>query len=158
LPQLQPRNNGICRSIKARPKGAKFRKHVTLIKARVNVSKIFLNKTERRPQMKVSQSVTNFLNYQKMNSKKNTVKNYRLFLNKFGDLFRTRHIETITSDEILTFLTDAGEGQKQSNKRFKYTLLKTYFNFIKNTVDPNLSNPCDSPVLKKTFRLAKAHQ
>ncbi len=29
------------------------------------------------------------------------------------------------------------------------------FNFVKNTVIPDLSNPCDSAVLSKTFRAAK---
>ena len=50
------------------------------------------------------------------------------------------------------------EGQKQSTKRLKYTILKTFFNFIKNTADSNIVNPCDTPVLSKTFRLAKGHQ
>ena len=36
--------------------------------------------------------------------------------------------------------------------------MKTLFNFIKNTADPTLANPCDTPVLKKTFRLAKGRQ
>ncbi len=77
---------------------------------------------------------------------------------KFGDWIGDRELESITSDEILAYLTEKTEGQKQSTKRFRYTLLKTFFNFIKNTIDPSLINPCDSPVLKKTFRLAKGRQ
>jgi len=50
------------------------------------------------------------------------------------------------------------EDQKQTTKRFKYTLLKTLFNFFKNTSDPSLVNPCDTPILRKTFRLARGHQ
>lgn len=90
--------------------------------------------------------------------KKNTVKNYQLFLTKFEEQFRSCEIETITSDEILTFLTRNGEGQKQSTKRFKFTLLQTFFNFIRNTVNPDMQNPCDSPMLKKIFRVAKGNQ
>ncbi len=108
--------------------------------------------------MKVSHAIANFFNYQKMNSKKNTVKNYRLFLNKFEDQFRSREIETITSDEIMNFLTGRGEGQKQSTKHFKYTLIQTFFNFIQNTVNSDIQNPCNSPILKKIFRAAKWHQ
>ncbi|MBS3756894.1 MAG: site-specific integrase [Desulfobacterales bacterium] len=55
-------------------------------------------------------------------------------------------------------MTQDTEGQKQTTKRFKYTLLKTLFNFIKDNENPALVNPCDSPVLKKTFRLAKGRQ
>jgi integrase/recombinase XerD len=67
-------------------------------------------------------------------------------------------IKTVTSDQILAFLIQDSEGQKQTTKRFKYTLLKTLFNFIKTTSDTSLINPCDTPVLRKIFRLAKGHQ
>jgi integrase/recombinase XerD len=55
-------------------------------------------------------------------------------------------------------LTEDCEGQKQSTKRFKYTVLKTFFNFVKDTTASNNANPSDTPVLRKTFRLAKGHQ
>lgn len=81
-----------------------------------------------------------------------------LFLNKFDTRFGDRDIESISPDTVLTFLTEYCDGQKQSTKRFKYTVLKTFFNFIKNTSDSNITNPCDTPVLRKLFRLAKGHQ
>jgi len=84
--------------------------------------------------------------------------NYRLYLNKFEEWIGDREIESISPDEILAYLTEKTEGQKQSTKRFRYTLLKTFFNFVKNTIDPSLTNPCDFPVLKKTFRLGKGRQ
>ena len=65
---------------------------------------------------------------------------------------------TVTSDEILTFLIENTEGQRQATKRFKYTLLKSFFNFLINTSTERLANPCDSPILKKTFRAAKGKQ
>ena len=55
-------------------------------------------------------------------------------------------------------MTVNSDSQNQSTKRFKYTVLKTFFNFLKNTVDSNLTNPCDTQVLKKTFRLARGRQ
>ncbi len=55
-------------------------------------------------------------------------------------------------------MTQDTPGQKQSTKRFKYTLLKTLFNFIKNTSDPSFLNPCESSVLGKAFRVAKGRQ
>jgi integrase len=67
-------------------------------------------------------------------------------------------LASISSDHTFQFLTRDTEGQKQSTKRFKYALLKTFFNFIKNTSDPSFVNPCDATVLKKTFRVAKGRQ
>ncbi|WP_291462905.1 site-specific integrase [Desulfobacula sp.] len=61
----------------------------------------------------------------------------------------------ISSDDIMNFLVTVTEGHKSSTKKLKYSLLKTFFNFIKNSIDQSISNPCDSPILKKIFKAAK---
>jgi len=61
----------------------------------------------------------------------------------------------VFSDDIMNFLVTVTEGHKSSTKKLKYSLLKTFFNFIKNSIDQSISNPCDSPILKKTFKAAK---
>jgi len=33
--------------------------------------------------------------------------------------------------------------------------IKAFFNFIRNSIDRDLQNPCDSPILNKTFKAAK---
>ncbi len=81
-----------------------------------------------------------------------------MFLDKFNARFGKQKINSVAPDEILEFLIQSTEGQKQATKRFKYTLLKTLFNFINNTADPTLTNPCNTPILKKMFRLAKGQQ
>jgi len=55
----------------------------------------------------------------------------------------------------MAFLVKVTGGLKPSTKKLKYSLLKSLFNFIKNTAEPDLSNPCNSAVLSKTFRVAK---
>ncbi len=55
----------------------------------------------------------------------------------------------------MTFLIKVTEGQKQSTKKLKFSLLRSFFNFIKDSVDPTLINPCDTPILRKTFKTAK---
>ena len=87
--------------------------------------------------------------------KKNTLKNYRYFLAVFKKEFGNFDISKITSEEIMDFLINVSEGQKQTTKKLKYSLLKALFNFIKNSVDLSLINPCDSPILRKTFKVAK---
>ncbi len=49
------------------------------------------------------------------------------------------------------------DGQKQSTKKLKYSLLRSFFNFIKDSFDLTLANPCDTPILRKTFKTAKGH-
>jgi site-specific recombinase XerD len=55
----------------------------------------------------------------------------------------------------MTFLTKVADGQKQSTKKLKFSLLRSFFNFIKGSFDLILANPCDTPLLKKTFKTAK---
>ena len=58
----------------------------------------------------------------------------------------------------MTFLIQNTENQKQTTKRYKYILIKTLFNFIRNSTDSNFINPCDAPILKKIFRVSKGRQ
>mgnify|MGYP001820379025 CR=1 FL=1 len=105
--------------------------------------------------MIVSEAINAYINYQKVNSGKKTVKNYRLFLTRFDERFGPRDITAVTSDEILSFLTEDTEGNRQSTKRYKYTLLKSFYNFIITTSASQFPNPCESRILSKTFRVAK---
>ncbi len=79
-------------------------------------------------------------------------------LSRFNSHFGDRDLGTITSDEILSFLTPLTEGRKQSTKRCRYSALSSFFNFIKNTVDPGLENSCSTPMLRKLFRPPKMVQ
>ncbi len=64
-------------------------------------------------------------------------------------------ISKITSEDIMNFLVKVTDGQKQTTKKLKYSLLKALFNFIKDSIDPTITNPCDTPLLRKTFKVAK---
>jgi len=50
------------------------------------------------------------------------------------------------------------DGTKQNTKKLRFTLLAAFFNFIKNSVDPDFQNPCDNPALRKLFRAEKPAQ
>jgi integrase/recombinase XerD len=50
------------------------------------------------------------------------------------------------------------DGTKQSTKKLRFTLLAAFFNYIKNSVDPDLQNPCDNAALRKLFRAGKTIQ
>jgi len=65
--------------------------------------------------------------------KKNTTVNYQVLLSRFNEQFRERDLQSITPDEILTFLTRLNGGTKQTTKRLRYALLNAFFNLIKNT-------------------------
>ena len=84
------------------------------------------------------------------------MKNYEFIFTQFHDEFGDSLVDAITPDEILSFLTKLTDGTKQSTKRNRYSSLKAFFNYIKNSIDPNLQNPCDTPILRKIFKDRKA--
>ncbi len=74
----------------------------------------------------------------------------------FKKEFGNSEISKITSEEIMAFLTNVTDGQKQSTKKLKFSLLRSFFNFIKDSFDSSFANPCDTPLLRKTFKTAKS--
>ncbi len=70
--------------------------------------------------MKVSKAVNLFLDYHKMNSQKNTVRAYGSLLARFRDHFTDRDLASITSEEILSFLTSFNDTCTQLTKHTRY--------------------------------------
>jgi len=89
--------------------------------------------------------------------KKNTIDAYWDTLSKFCDEFGGRELESLSSEEVLSFLTSISEGTKQSTKHTRYSHVKAFFNFVRESLDHSLQNPCDAPMIKKLFRRAKVN-
>jgi integrase/recombinase XerD len=87
--------------------------------------------------------------------KKNTILNYEFILSRFQKHFDDIDLSSITSDDILEFMTKISGNTKQNTKRLRFTLLLAFFNFIKNSIDPNFKNPCENPLLRRLFRAGK---
>ena len=105
--------------------------------------------------MKVSDAIIFCLQYHKINSRPNTVKNYEFLLGKFKTSFNGREIESITTEEIISFLAELAEGRKQNTKRGRYTTMSAFFNLIANTHLPEMQNPWMSPAAKNLFHKPK---
>jgi hypothetical protein len=55
------------------------------------------------------------------------LKNYGFLFTRFSGDFSDRELESITSDDILRFLTLLTNGTKQTTKRNRYSSLKATF-------------------------------
>jgi integrase/recombinase XerD len=84
--------------------------------------------------------------------KKNTIKTYQSILSKLTAHFGERDLISLTSEEVLSFLTHVNQGTKQLTKRTRYSQLTAFFNFITQNLDPNFRSPCDTPMLRKLYR------
>ena len=105
--------------------------------------------------MKVSDAITYCIHYHKINSRPNTLANYEFLLGKFGHSYQGRCIDSITVENIISFLAELTEGRKQNTKRTRYSTLSAFFNLIINTLHPNMRNPCLSPAVKTLFQKPK---
>jgi integrase/recombinase XerD len=102
--------------------------------------------------MKVSEAAKLWLEYHKCHSKENSIRAYKLVLTKFCDEFGRDDLKEITTEKALSFLNRVTEGKKKPTKKTRYSHLLAFFNFIKNHIDQDFRNPCDTPMLKKLFR------
>ena len=96
-----------------------------------------------------------FRHYQKSNLKPRTVIGYRCLLDNFEELFGERDLMSISSEDVFQFLEIVTENNSKSTKRHRYSQLKAFFNFIIMNYESGLTNPLDSPLMRKAFRLPK---
>jgi integrase/recombinase XerD len=85
-------------------------------------------------------------------SKKNTLRNYEFILSKFQNHFNDIDLSSITSEDILAFMSTVSDGTKPNTKKLRFTLLSAFFNYIKNSLDPGFQNPCENSALRKFFK------
>ena len=102
--------------------------------------------------MDVSHAVQSYREYHRLNSKKNTLKNYDFVFSRFNELYGNQSVGSVSPDDILKFLTSITDHCKPATRHHRYCSLKAFFNFIRNSADLRLSNPCDTPMLRKIFR------
>ena len=117
----------------------------------------FLPKT-RRCVMNVSKAVYFFPRVPKGQLEGRFHPNLSTTLSSFSRSVETRELESVSVEEIVSFLKTLTDGRKQVTKHARYSHLKTLFNFIKQNLSPGLPNPCDAPMLKKLFRCGKPVQ
>lgn len=104
--------------------------------------------------MKVSQAVHYHLEYHKANSQENTQRCVEYVLRKFLDQFQERVLDSVSEEDVLTFLMKLTFNRRQTTKRNRYAVLYSFYNFTINTSLPELKNPCSNSVIKKIFRRA----
>ena len=108
--------------------------------------------------MQILEAKKLWLDYHKSHSKENTIRAYKLVLTKFCEEFGAENLEDVTTETILSFLNRITEGKKLQTKRTRYSHLLAFFNFIKNNINYDFRNPCDTPMLKKLFRAKPTFQ
>jgi integrase/recombinase XerD len=102
--------------------------------------------------MTIQEAIELFKKHQNVTVKKSTLKSYGKFLERFKTRFSLREVVTVTADDIGKFLEECAETLSRATRHFRYAQLKAFFNYVIETSDLNIKNPCNAGVLLKTFK------
>ena len=105
--------------------------------------------------MKVSLALKIFRDYQKANLRPGTIAGYRYLMNLFEEFFGGKDVSSIGSEDVYHFLEMVTESNSKSTKGHRYAQLKAFLNFIIMNYELDVSNPLDTPLMRKTFRKPK---
>jgi integrase len=105
--------------------------------------------------MNAKEAIILFRYYQQSHHRKRTIDSYQALLGTFEQAYGSRSLDSLQSDEMYQFLEHFTEGSAKSTRRLRYAQLKAFFNFIIDKCHHNMKNPCDSPLLSKTFRMPR---
>ncbi len=101
------------------------------------------------------ESITLFKYYLQSNQKRRTIESYSIILDRFEAIYAQRSLDAITPDEIFHFLENLTQNLAKSARRLRYAQLKAFYNFIIDRCSLNMRNPCNTPLLSKSFKAPK---
>jgi integrase len=70
------------------------------------------------------------------------------FQSEFGD----HEVDSIKAEELCRFLETFTEGLARATRRLRYAQLRALFNFVIDSFEMNIKNPCCVPQLFKSFK------
>ena len=104
------------------------------------------------------QAIALFRDHQKNSARDKTRESYGHLLKNVEPVFGDRALESIGSHELYQFLITLTEGRAKNTARLRYAQLKAFFTFFIERTHASLKNPCDDPLLAKTFRAPRMKQ
>jgi len=102
--------------------------------------------------MIIQQGIELFRQHQKTSVKKSTLKSYGKFLEQFQVRFSECEVSSISSENIGQFLDEATETLSKATRHLRYAQIKAFFNYVIETSNLNIKNPCSATVLLKAFK------
>jgi integrase/recombinase XerD len=106
----------------------------------------------RRYDMTIQKAIEHFKQHQRTSLKKRTQEGYKKLLEIFQGEFNDREVESIKAEELCRFLETFTEGLARATRRLRYAQLRALFNFVIDTFEMNIKNPCCVPQLFKSFK------
>ncbi len=108
--------------------------------------------------MTLHMAIELFREHQKNSVRDKTRESYGHLLKNVEAVFADRVLESIGSHDLYQFLITLTEGRAKNTARLRYLQIEAFFTFFIERTHASLKNPCDDPLLSKTFRDARMKQ
>ena len=108
--------------------------------------------------MTLHEAIALFREHQKNSARDKTRESYSHLLKNLETLLGDHALECIGSQDLYQFLILLTEGRAENTARLRYAQLKAFFTFFIERTHASLKNPCDDPLLAKTFRAPRMKQ
>ena len=108
--------------------------------------------------MTLHEAIELFREHQKNSARDKTRESYSHLLKNLETLLGDHALECIGSQDLYQFLILLTEGRAKNTARLRYAQLKAFFTFFIERTHAALKNPCDDPLLAKTFRAPRIKQ
>ena len=108
--------------------------------------------------MTLHEAIELFKDHQKDNAKEKTQKSYGYLFRNLEALIENGPLEAMSPQDLYQFLLLLTEKRARSTARLGYAQLKSFFNFIIEGIHTPMTNPCNDPLLSKTFRAPRVKQ
>ena len=102
--------------------------------------------------MTIQEAIELFKQHQKSAVKKSTLKSYGKFMEQFRTRFFECEMTSISAEDIGRFLEECTEDLSRSTRHLRYAQIKAFFNYVIETSDLNIKNPCNAGALSKTYK------
>jgi len=108
--------------------------------------------------MTLHNAIELFREHQENSARDKTRESYSHLLKNLEARFSDCVLESIGSHDLYQFLITLTEGRAKNTARLRYAQLKAFFTFFIERTHASLKNPCDDPLLSKTFRAPRVKQ
>ncbi len=80
--------------------------------------------------MTIQDAIELFKKHQKSTVKKNTLKSYGKFLDKFQESFLGQQVVSVSTEDIGKFLEEYTDNLNRSTRHLRYAQMKAFFNYV----------------------------
>jgi len=101
-------------------------------------------------------AVDAYMRYHQVHSKPHSIRAFAYTLEKFVSDFSDRDLPGISADEVFQFLERITSGRKQSTRNSRAGHLSAMYNFIADTLDISIANPCSRGLIKKLYKCPRS--